>query len=221
MAMRRRWCGSTAATAVSDVEWLDTLRTIHRALKEDGHLVFETRRPGRRIWEEWAADSRPVVLDVPDIGRVEQQMQVTKVDLPFVSLRHTYRFVGDRAVITSDSTLCFRPGAEVERSLLESGSRSRRSGMRRIGLGASTSSSRGVSPDCARYPARSRSHSSALDAWDRTEMCPSPGISHSSADGQRCASHALWALGATRSSVPWSSSVGTMISPGSKPHGAT
>src|SRR5215208_2706094 len=45
---------------------------------------------------------------------------------------------------------------------------------------------------------------SAMDAapeW-RTEMCPSCGLSHSSAEGQRRASHSLCELGTTRSLPP-------------------
>lgn len=71
-------------------------------LRPGGFLVFETRRPERRAWEEWAADTGPVVLD---------------------SFRYTYTFLADGAVITSDSTLRFRSRDEVEASLAAHGYR--------------------------------------------------------------------------------------------------
>jgi hypothetical protein len=45
------------------------------------------------------------------------------VSLPFVSFRFTYRFLADGAVVTSDSTLRFRGGEEVESSLVAHGYR--------------------------------------------------------------------------------------------------
>jgi len=79
--------------------------------------VFETRRPERRAWEEWAADTGPVTLDIPGSGPVEQRREVTAVNLPLVSFRYTYRFLADGAVVTSDSTLRFRGLDELESSL--------------------------------------------------------------------------------------------------------
>ncbi len=54
---------------------------------------------------------------------MEQRREVTQVNLPFVSFRYTYRFDGDGAVITSDSTLRFRSREEVESSLAAYGYR--------------------------------------------------------------------------------------------------
>jgi hypothetical protein len=55
------------------------LQGIHTALRPGGHLVFETRRPERRAWEEWAADVEPVTLNIADIGLVERCQEVTDV----------------------------------------------------------------------------------------------------------------------------------------------
>lgn len=88
-----------------------------------GYLGFETRRPERRAWEEWAADSSPVILDVPGTGRVEQRHEITSVSPPFVSFRTTCTFLADGAVITFDSTLRFRRREELESSLTTHGYR--------------------------------------------------------------------------------------------------
>jgi SAM-dependent methyltransferase len=109
--------GNVAQVFLTDDDWFEALQGIHAALRPGGHLVFETRRPERRAWEDWAADAAQVTLDVPGTGSVERRLEVTDVDLPFVSFRHTYRFLTDGTVLTSDSTLRFRGRAEVEASL--------------------------------------------------------------------------------------------------------
>jgi SAM-dependent methyltransferase len=115
--------GNVAQVFLTDAGWGQALAGIHAALRPGGYLVFETRRPDRRAWEDWAADAGPVTLDIPGTGPVQQRREVTDVSLPFVSFRCTYRFLADGAVITSDSTLVFRHRDEVESSLLAHGYR--------------------------------------------------------------------------------------------------
>ena len=117
--------GNVAQVFLTDEDWTRTLQGIHAAIRPGGHFVFETRRPERRAWEEWAADEAPVTVDVPGIGSVERRFEVTDVSLPFVSFRNTYRFLADGAVLTSDSTLRFRGRDEVETSLVAHGYRVR------------------------------------------------------------------------------------------------
>lgn len=115
--------GNVAQVFGTDDEWAKVLQAVHSALRPDGHLVFETRRPEYRAWEEWAADTRPVVRDVPGPGPVERRLEVTRVRLPFVSFRYHYRFLADGSTVTSDSTLRFRGRDEVESSLAAHGYR--------------------------------------------------------------------------------------------------
>ncbi|WNV87697.1 class I SAM-dependent methyltransferase [Umezawaea sp. Da 62-37] len=115
--------GNVAQVFLSDDSWTQTLRGIREALRPDGHLVFETRRPARRAWTDWAADTDPVILDVPGTGPVEQRREVTDVSLPCVSFRFTYRFLSDGMVVTSDSTIRFRGRDEVESTLIAHGFR--------------------------------------------------------------------------------------------------
>jgi ubiquinone/menaquinone biosynthesis C-methylase UbiE len=115
--------GNVAQVFLTDDDWTQTLQGIRAALRPSGHLVFETRRPERRAWEEWAADATQVILDIPGSGPVEQRREVTDVNLPYVSFRYTYRFLADGATVTSDSTLRFRSRDEVESSLAAHGYR--------------------------------------------------------------------------------------------------
>lgn len=115
--------GNVAQVFVTDDDWARTLRGVHAELRPGGHLVFETRRPEYRAWEEWAADAAPVSLDVPGVGPVERRLEVTEVSFSLVSFRFTYRFLADGAVLTSDSTLRFRGRDEVEAGLVAGGYR--------------------------------------------------------------------------------------------------
>jgi SAM-dependent methyltransferase len=115
--------GNVAQVFLTDEDWARVLDGIHAALRAGGYLVFETRRPEWRAWEEWAADTGQLVVDIPGIGPVEQRSEVTGVSLPFVSFRATYTFLADGAVITSNSTLRFRSRDEVESNLAAHGYR--------------------------------------------------------------------------------------------------
>jgi SAM-dependent methyltransferase len=115
--------GNVAQVFLSDADWAQALQAIGAALRPRAYLVFETRRPGRRAWEEWAAETGPVRREVPGSGPVDRRLAVTAVDLPFVSFRYTYTFLADGTVVTSDSTLRFRGRDEVESSLAAQGYR--------------------------------------------------------------------------------------------------
>jgi len=113
--------GNMAQVFLTDADWAQALRGIGAALRPRGYLVFETRRPARRAWQQWAADTGPVIRDVAGSGRVERRSEVTAVNLPLVSFRYSYTFLADGAVITSDSTLRFRSRRELESSLAAQG----------------------------------------------------------------------------------------------------
>jgi ubiquinone/menaquinone biosynthesis C-methylase UbiE len=113
--------GNVAQVFLTDDDWSATLRGIQGALRDSGRLVFETRRPQRRAWQEWAVETRPVIRNVPGIGVVKQHREVTRVALPYVSFRYTYTFASDGLAVRSDSTLRFRSQAEVEQTLAANG----------------------------------------------------------------------------------------------------
>lgn len=54
--------GNVAQVFLTDDDWAQALQGIHAALRPGGYLVFETRRPERRAWEEWAADAGQVIV---------------------------------------------------------------------------------------------------------------------------------------------------------------
>jgi hypothetical protein len=105
---------------VHDADWSATLAGVRRAVRDGGHLVFETRDPAARGWEEWR-NQPSSIRQTASAGPVEFSVDLLDVELPLVSFRQTYRFLADGAVLTSDSTLRFRERREIEEDLAAAG----------------------------------------------------------------------------------------------------
>jgi SAM-dependent methyltransferase len=112
---------NVAQVFLADGDWASTLCGVRAALRWGGRLVFETRDPARQAWRTWDREHSFNCVDIPKVGTVETWVEVTDVSGEFVSFRHTFVFVKDRTVLTSDSTLRFRDREEVASSLLAAG----------------------------------------------------------------------------------------------------
>lgn len=113
--------GNAAQEIVGPVEWRSTLRGARAALRPGGHLVFETRIPARRAWEEWNRQATYAETDVPGAGVVAYWIDLLDVSGPLVTFRQSYVFTVTGEVLTSESTLRFRERPEVEAELLAQG----------------------------------------------------------------------------------------------------
>ncbi|WP_299518871.1 class I SAM-dependent methyltransferase [uncultured Serinicoccus sp.] len=111
--------GNVAQVFLTDEEWLSTLRAIHDVLVPGGHLVFETRIPQRRAWEEWARWGSSA-YQVQGLGEVRDSFELVRVEEPYVTFRSD-NTLPDGTVVPSESTLIFRSLREVERTLAEAG----------------------------------------------------------------------------------------------------
>ncbi len=111
--------GNVAQVFVTDDEWAATLGAIRQALRPGGHLVFETRVPEDRAWRRWTPEESRTRVEIPGVGTVDSWVEVTEVRGPLVSFRSVFVFEGDRAVLTSESTLRFRSREEWTASLSE------------------------------------------------------------------------------------------------------
>lgn len=112
---------NVAQAIVDSSDWKGTLRGAHDALSPGGHLVFETRDPAHRAWQEWNRAASYRVTEIRGVGAVESWVELTDVSGPLVSFRGTWVFASDGQVLTSDSTLRFRERDEVEAALLAHG----------------------------------------------------------------------------------------------------
>jgi SAM-dependent methyltransferase len=114
---------NVAQVFVTDADWVATLAAVHGALRPGGYLVFESRDPARRAWEEWTEERTRSTTDIPGVGRVTDWVQVTDVidDGALVTFESPNVFEADGTVITSRSTLRFRPREAIEAALVQSG----------------------------------------------------------------------------------------------------
>jgi SAM-dependent methyltransferase len=112
---------NVAQVFLTDDDWAATLRGIRAALRPLGVLVFETRDPLRRAWEQWTPELTRTVVDVPGVGEVESWEEVTDVDGPLVTFRSMTAFRRVDVVLESTSTLRFRDRSEIEDSLVREG----------------------------------------------------------------------------------------------------
>jgi SAM-dependent methyltransferase len=121
---------ANVAQAIVEPEmWRRTLAGAYEALRPGGRLVFETRDPAARAWEEWNREDSYRVTEVAGFGAVVSWVELTRVTGPLVSFRwHCVLDGGDggdggdgEVTLTSDSTLRFRERAEVEEDLAAHG----------------------------------------------------------------------------------------------------
>ncbi|MER7700713.1 class I SAM-dependent methyltransferase [Streptomyces sp. NPDC096095] len=112
---------NVAQEIIDPQAWRETLRGAYEALRPGGRLVFETRVPAGRAWEQWNREASHRVTEIPEVGVVESWVRVIEVREPLVTFRWTYVFAVDGEVMTSDSTLRFRERREVETELVAQG----------------------------------------------------------------------------------------------------
>lgn len=115
--------GNVAQVFLGDGEWARTLTDIRAALGQHGVLIFESRVPSRRAWEQWTPEATRRTVNIAGVGTVEYTVSLLDVSLPFVRFRSSYHFANDDRVLVSDSTLRFRDLEELRGSLHSAGFR--------------------------------------------------------------------------------------------------
>ena len=113
--------GNVAQVFLTDDDWALTFRGIRAALGPGGVLVFETRIPARRAWEQWTPELTRTIVDVPGVGVVDSRAEVTDVSGDLVTFRSMTTFRRDDVVLESVSTLRFRERLHIEASLVREG----------------------------------------------------------------------------------------------------
>ncbi|MFC4356260.1 hypothetical protein ACFO0S_14460 [Chryseomicrobium palamuruense] len=59
---------NVAQVFLTEESWVETLRAIYQGLKPNGQLVFDTRNPERKVWEDWQQDLTPDKAKRPETG---------------------------------------------------------------------------------------------------------------------------------------------------------
>lgn len=113
--------GNTAQLIVDRSAWHAALRGIAGALRPGGWLVFETRDPVARAWEDWNRAASYRTTEVAAVGEVASWVEITALNWPLVSFRWTWHFAADDSILTSESTLRFRERDEVRADLAANG----------------------------------------------------------------------------------------------------
>jgi ubiquinone/menaquinone biosynthesis C-methylase UbiE len=112
---------NVAQVFLTDADWLATLAAVHRTLRPGGYLIFESRDPTRRAWDEWTEERTRSSTDIPGVGRVSDWVQVIDVDGELITFESPTIFDSDGTVVTSRSTLRFRSREALEASLRAGG----------------------------------------------------------------------------------------------------
>jgi len=71
--------GNVAQVFVSGAEWAAVLAAARAALRPGGLLVFETRDPARRAWQEWTPERSRAQAVIPGAGPVRRWAEVIQV----------------------------------------------------------------------------------------------------------------------------------------------
>lgn len=112
--------GNVAQAITDSLEWDATLRSVYYTLLPGGYLVFETRDPASKGWEEWNRARSYRVTEIDALGTVESWVDSVAIDGPLVSFRSNWIFP-DGELLTSTSTLRFRERDEVQSQLVAHG----------------------------------------------------------------------------------------------------
>ncbi len=113
---------ANVAQAIADpAAWTATLHAIHAALRQGGHLIFESRDPADKGWQRWTRDLTYATTEIAGVGPVTTWTEVTVVDGPLVTFRSTWVFDSDGEALPSTSTLRFRDRAELEADVTAAG----------------------------------------------------------------------------------------------------
>ena len=83
--------------------------------------MFESVDPAGQPWLNWNRETTYVRRESPDAGVFESWADVTQVEGDLVSIRRTYVFAADGAMLISESTRRYPPRAVVEDSLNSAG----------------------------------------------------------------------------------------------------
>src|SRR6266404_3943636 len=119
--------GHVAQFHVDEEYWINSLKSIHSALRSGGYLAFESRNPAIQPWvthtehKDWHSSSSPRKATDPVVGALETWSEVAKVDGEKVTFNGHYLFKNTGEELISVNELIFRTREEITKSLEQAG----------------------------------------------------------------------------------------------------
>ncbi len=107
------------AQHIPDPAWQRTLSDIHRALRDGGVLVFESRNPRARAWTAWAT-AEPTIRPT-EHGPLREWMEVDELEQGRVLLTAFNEFTATGERVVEKVTLAFRAREQIEQQLAAAG----------------------------------------------------------------------------------------------------
>jgi SAM-dependent methyltransferase len=113
--------GNVAQVFISEFSWSSNLLSIHKALRDNGWLIFEVRDPSKKAWLSWNKEQTFQRIATKAAGWVQSWCDLKKVENDLVTFQWTYLFESSNEQFISSSTLRFRSRLQIEDSLKQSG----------------------------------------------------------------------------------------------------
>lgn len=112
--------GNVAQVFLTDGDWLTTIKAIYSVLRSGGYLVFESRNPSARAWEQWNREDSYFQFKSEN-GSMETWLELVSVDDHFVTFEghNVFNATGEDVVVRSQ--LRFRTHDEIHNSLTQVG----------------------------------------------------------------------------------------------------
>ena len=111
--------GHAFQALIDDATAVAALRAVARHLDPDGVVLFETRNPLRRAWEEWGRERRG---DHPSLGTVVEVQRATyAAETGIAHVRQEYVFESGRETLVGSCRVRSRDGEHVSALMREGG----------------------------------------------------------------------------------------------------
>jgi len=112
--------GNVAQVFLKDYAWTTTLGHIYEALSFGGYLIFESRNPKARGWENWKPENSYKRIQTP-YGERESWFDLISVQEGSVRFQTHNVFIETEETFIVDSTIRFRTEQEICNSLEQVG----------------------------------------------------------------------------------------------------
>lgn len=114
---------NVAQVFLTNESWQRTISNVYRALKPEGHFIFDTRNPLAKVWEQWEKDTTPDIATDQVSG---EQLEIWTeyegfVDDIFTFYETVKNVCTDEIVKQVKMQLKFRSQEEIHQSLQQVG----------------------------------------------------------------------------------------------------